>query len=136
MRMACACQGRGDHCGPECESPLGGSIAFIPRPRAGAVDIEDGSGSTLPRWRALETAEFGQLFKTCLDESSPAGRREAAMVVILYGTGLRRAELAGLEVADLDLPGHSILVRKGKRRKQRTVYLSAEGSRLVEPGCR
>jgi integrase len=49
-----------------------------------------------------------------------------------YGTGMRRAELAGLDVADLDLPDGSILVRNGKRRKQRTVYLTPEGSRLVD----
>jgi integrase/recombinase XerD len=97
-----------------------------------AVDIENVSGSALPRGRALETAELGQLFKTCIDESSPAGRRDAAMLAILYGTGMRRAELAGLDVTDLNLPDGSILVRNGKRRKQRTVYLTPEGSQLVK----
>ena len=97
-----------------------------------AVDIENVSGSTLPRGRALETSELGQLFKACIDDSSLAGRRDAAMLAVLYGTGMRRAELAGLDVADLDLADGSILVRNGKRRKQRTVYLTPEGVRLVE----
>jgi integrase len=97
-----------------------------------AVDIENVSGSTLPRGRALETAELSQLFKVCTDDKSPAGRRDAAMLAVLYGTGMRRAELAGLDVTDLDLSEGSILVRNGKRRKQRTCYLSPESGRVVD----
>jgi len=97
-----------------------------------AVDIENVSGSTLPRGRALEQTELGLLFKACLNDSSPAGRRDAAMLAIFYGTGMRRAELAGLDRTDLDLGEGSVLVRNGKRRKQRTCYLSPEASKVVE----
>jgi integrase len=37
---------------------------------------------------------------------------------------MRHAELAGLDVTDLNLSEGSILVRNGKRRNQRTCYLS------------
>jgi integrase/recombinase XerD len=54
------------------------------------------------------------------------------MLAVLYGTGMRRAELAGLDVTDLDLSEGSILVRNGKRRKQRTCYLSPAFCRVVD----
>jgi len=45
---------------------------------------------------------------------------------------MRRAEQAGLDVADLVLADGSILVRNGKRRKQHTVNLTPAGVLLVE----
>jgi site-specific recombinase XerD len=48
------------------------------------------------------------------------GRRDAALVALGYGCGLRREELAGLSVSDLDLLGRRLVVR-GKGNKERVV---------------
>ena len=48
-----------------------------------------------------------------------------------YGTGMRRAELAGLDIGDFDPTECFILVLNGKHRKQRTVYLTPEGCALL-----
>ena len=80
--------------------------------------------------RALAVDEITQLFKTCTADRSPRGARDAAMLAILYGCGLRRGELARLDIEDVDLEDGSILVR-GKRKKQRLVYLTEGGRRYV-----
>lgn len=54
------------------------------------------------------------------------------MLAILYGGGLRRAELCGLDVANFDASGCVITVRSGKGRRDRRVFLSKPACRLVK----
>lgn len=69
--------------------------------------------------RALNTAQVGQLLGVIPDE-------RARVVVLLEGQcGLRRAEVAGVDMADLDLLEGSIRVT-GKGAKTRIVYPSEE----------
>ena len=68
-----------------------------------AIDVPIVRGAVLPRGRALDSGELGELFQACTDDPSAMGRRDAAMLAVFYSTGMRRAELAGLGVADLDL---------------------------------
>ena len=86
--------------------------------------------SRLLSGRALASEEIGKLFGTCAADASPKGARDAALLAVLYGCGLRRGELAGLDVEDFDPEDCSIVVH-GKRNKQRTVYLSGDGCRYV-----
>ena len=39
------------------------------------------------------------------------GRRDRALLELLYGTGLRRGECARLDVSDVDLASSTLLVR-------------------------
>ena len=50
----------------------------------------------------------------------PTKSRDKAMLEMLYSCGLRAAELAGLDVGDIDFPGGVVRVM-GKGRKQRVV---------------
>lgn len=56
-----------------------------------------------------------------------------ATVIVMLGlhTGLRRAELAALDVGDVDLAARTILVRAGKGGHQRLLPLSTEAARVV-----
>lgn len=56
-----------------------------------------------------------------LPDSSPLGRRDKALIEVLYGTGVRISELAALDLDDVDLEGGSVLVRAGKGNKSRMV---------------
>lgn len=47
------------------------------------------------------------------------GLRDRAMLELLYGTGLRRMELAGLNVADIEAERGTLHVRRGKGGKGR-----------------
>jgi site-specific recombinase XerD len=48
-------------------------------------------------------------------------KRDTAIIALLAGSGLRRNELASLEVSDIDLERGCVFVRFGKGRKQRVV---------------
>jgi integrase len=87
---------------------------------AQAVDIHDLKGETLPRGRALEVGELRALFAAC--DSSPAGARDAALLAVCYGGGLRRAEVVALDLSDYDPATGALTVRAGKGRKDRTSY--------------
>jgi integrase len=97
---------------------------------ARAADVANVRAKTLPSGRAVERDEVRALFAACDD--SPAGRRDAAMLAILYGGGLRRAELCGLDVVDFDAGDCVLSVRSGKGRRDRRVFLSAAACKIVK----
>ena len=88
-----------------------------------AVAVENVRAKTQPKGEAVGQDELAALFQVCAKDESPAGRRDAAMFAVLYGGGLRRAELCGLDLADFDPEDCSLTVRAGKGRRDRTVYL-------------
>lgn len=55
------------------------------------------------------------------DKTTALGLRDAALLEVLYGTGLRRNELLGLELADLRHAERELIVREGKGGKNRVV---------------
>ena len=87
-----------------------------------AVAVKAVSGATLPAGRALDGDELTRLVAVCQSDDTPAGVRDAAMLVILYKCGLRRAELAGLDLDDYDRRQGALRIH-GKRNKQRLTYL-------------
>jgi integrase/recombinase XerD len=57
------------------------------------------------------------------DPATPQGLRDRALLETLYATGLRRMELPGVGVYDVDLPRGLLWVRQGKGGRQRVVPL-------------
>jgi site-specific recombinase XerD len=86
-----------------------------------AVDLPSIAGTTLPAGRALSLGEMAALLAVCSADPSPAGARDAALIAL---PGLRRAEMAALHLADYNSAARSIVVRHGKGRKARLVYLA------------
>ncbi len=89
-------------------------------------------GERLPAGRAVVVGELRALLRACAEDRGPAARRDAALVGVLYGSGLRRAEAAALDLSDLDLAAGSLAVRHGKGNKARQVYLASGGAELLE----
>jgi integrase/recombinase XerC len=56
------------------------------------------------------------------DKTEPAGMRDALLLELMYGTGVRVSELTGLNLSDIDLRGMRIRVR-GKGKKERVIPL-------------
>lgn len=89
----------------------------------GAKDIEPVKGSTAPTGRELGDGEVRALFEACAADPSPAGARDAALLAVLFGAGLRRSEATALDVGDYDPSENKLTVREGKGRKARITYL-------------
>lgn len=79
-------------------------------------------GSRLPAGRSLASGELKVLLDACYSDETPAGVRDGAIIAILYGSGLRRAEIAGLDVEDYNGTSGALKVR-GKGNKERLVYV-------------
>jgi integrase/recombinase XerD len=75
----------------------------------------------LPR-NVLTVAEVAQILNACDDgDSLGLGIRDRAILETLYSTGMRRAELCGLDLADIDTERGTVLIRQGKGKKDRMV---------------
>lgn len=92
-----------------------------------AVDLKPIKGQKVAQaesGRHLDSGEIRGLMDACNDSTS-AGTRDAAIIAIGYGCGLRRSEIAGIELADYDSENESIKIRNGKGNKERIAYLPA-----------
>jgi integrase len=85
---------------------------------------------TIPAGQELTAGEIAALLAACEGDGGPAGPRDAALIGLLYGSGLRRAEVVSLDAGDYD-PATSRLVAKGKGNKEMKRWV---GLRLG--GCR
>lgn len=98
---------------------------------ARAADIAPVRGQLPPRGRALKEAELEALFKGCQTDRTTAGVRDAAILGLLYGLGLRRSELVRLDVADFD-SREGVLTIRGKGNEARTAYVVEEARTVLE----
>lgn len=82
-------------------------------------------------FRILTDAQVEQLF-ACrhLSEKGPQAIRNRALVALMFDTGIRLSEAAGLTSEALDLPNTQILVR-GKGNKERRVPFSTGVAELI-----
>lgn len=70
-----------------------------------------------PATPVLSADDLKRLLETCAKQTF-TGRRDAAIIMVLADGGLRLAELAGLRLVDLDLPGRILYVAgKGTARR-------------------
>lgn len=96
-----------------------------------AVDLKSVEGSRLPRGHHIPDRSLAAALAVCDADPSPAGRRDAALLAVLYTTGARRGEIAGLAVGDYDPAERSLRVR-GKRDKERLVYVTVEAAMRLD----
>jgi site-specific recombinase XerD len=97
-----------------------------------SIDVKGVKGQRELRGRAVSRAELTTLFAVCAkDLNQLAGVRDAAILALLYGAGLRRAEAAGLEVSDFKPRDRSLRVR-GKGNKQRIAYIPSGTQAALE----
>src|SRR5206468_4247985 len=86
---------------------------------------------TLPQH--LDRVEIGQLFTEAERRAKAGGFTEArdlAMLELFYSTGIRLAELAGLNEQDVDLISDQVKVR-GKGKKERLVPVGSPAGRAL-----
>jgi site-specific recombinase XerD len=97
-------------------------------PLAGAVPtVATWRWSDLPRF--LEPEQVHQLLHCC-EQSSPHGERDYAVLLLLARLGLRAAEVAHLNLEDLDWNAGEILIR-GKSSREERLPLPPEVGRAL-----
>lgn len=85
-----------------------------------AVDLRPIKAKRLPAGRYLEADEVTRLIKSCQSDR-PLDLRDAAMLAILYGTGIRRQEVVNLDLSDIDMDKQQLKIRRGKGDRDREV---------------
>ncbi len=86
-------------------------------------DVRSLPGSALPAGRSLSKGELKALMDVC-SNGTPMSARDAAVIALGYGAGLRRTEIASIALEDLRPEGEGLVVRVlGKGAKERLVYL-------------
>ncbi len=96
-----------------------------------AVDLKGIKSTQLLRGRALIEAEISALLSVCIDDPTPKGVRDAAMISILMA-GLRRSEVVNLDVSDFDPKTGGLTILRGKGMKDRMTYLLQGASAAIE----
>ena len=104
--------------------------------RRGHILRDPAAELSLPRLRPLPRAALNltqaRRLMSAPDRSTALGRRDRAILELLYGTGIRLSECSRLDLGDLDLSEGLVLVRDGKGRKDR--YVPVAGRATVAVG--
>ncbi len=79
-------------------------------------------GNRIPKGRALEGEEISSIFEHLDQVNDVLAVRDAAIISLMLGAGLRRSEVVALDLSHL-LDRDMSLIVKGKGNKQRQVYL-------------
>jgi site-specific recombinase XerD len=110
------------------EARLRGMIETNPANEVRGFTTEDESPRT-----ALTELQCRQMLES-IDQSTPKGKRDYALLSLLIKTGIRRAEVVELKVKDQGMDGgHYILtIRHGKGDKRRTVKLQPSLHRAIQ----
>jgi integrase/recombinase XerD len=78
--------------------------------------------------KAVLTAEEAEAVLAVPDLTDPLGVRDRAILEVFYSTGMRRMEMATLNLFDLDSERGTLIVRQGKGKKDRMIPI---GERAV-----
>lgn len=82
------------------------------------------SGSRLVKGKNIRRTLIRELMEVCAADPRPQGRRDAAIIAILYGSGMRKTESVNLDLAHIDFAERSLRVL-GKGNKQLIKYAPA-----------
>jgi site-specific recombinase XerD len=88
-----------------------------------AVDLKGVRGQTVPKGRALSVGEVTALALACHQDTGGTGRRDAALLALLWSTGMRRQEAVRLDLEDYNHQTGELKVH-GKGNKTRLVYIA------------
>lgn len=96
-----------------------------------AVDLPAVHGGPARPVRSLSAEELRALVAACDRDPGPAGARDAALLALLFGAGLRRSEVVALDIEDYDRAAGTLRVDGGRRRPRR-LTANREGRAALE----
>jgi integrase/recombinase XerD len=113
-------------------SAIRGLHALLVREKLAALDATDEIEAPRPGRKLPSLLSRDEVLAVLAqpDPRRPAGRRDRAMLELLYATGLRVSELVGLELNDVNLETR-VLIARGKGSKERLVPVGAPAAEAV-----
>ncbi|CAH7177809.1 Tyr recombinase domain-containing protein [Vibrio chagasii] len=87
--------------------------------------IKPQAGKRLPKGREVESTEIRSFIQSCLDFGQTKNLRDAAIICVMRGCGLRREEVVTLKKSNLCLETRRIRII-GKRNKERELAIPSE----------
>jgi integrase/recombinase XerD len=105
--------------------------------RRGEIPANPAADLDLPRRlkrlpQSVMTAAEAERVLAGADLSSAVGLRDRAMMELLYATGIRRAEIARLELGDIDAERAVVMIRLGKWGKDRLIPIGERALHWVQ----
>lgn len=104
--------------------------------RVGVILDDPTRELVLPSWRKLPRAVLNQTHARklvgCPDPTTARGKRDRAILELLYGTAIRVGECDRLDVRDLDRSRSQLHIRQGKGRKDRVVPVVGRAQGALE----
>jgi len=85
------------------------------------VSVKGSRGSRLGKGRALSSLETSRLVSNCDNSGTASGVRDAAIIALGIGCGLRRNEIASMRLSQVRVEDRSISIL-GKGNKERRVF--------------
>ena len=96
------------------------------------VDLPPIRGASPRRTVALRAEDFDRIARICAADATTSGARDEALLGLLRGSSLRRAEAVALDLADYDPAAGSITLRGPTRGATRRLATPAAARRALE----
>ncbi len=96
-----------------------------------AMMVESLTAEPEPAGRVLTREEIHSLLQACIEDPSPAGARDAAMIALWAVAGPRRAEIVNLDLRDYDSRTGAVRIRSGRGQTGRTIYVANGAQRAM-----
>lgn len=93
-----------------------------------ARDVGTVKGQTIPAGRDLGAGEIAALIDGCAQDPTAAGARDAAIIALMYATGIRRASVVTLDMSDYDTDIHTVHVRTAKGHNDYLAHIAQDGA--------
>jgi site-specific recombinase XerD len=104
--------------------------------RQGVILQDPTLNLVLPSWKKLPRAVLNQAHARRLianpDTLTARGKRDRAVLELLYGAAIRVGECERLDLKDLDLARGQLMIRSGKGRKDRVVPLVGRAAAALD----
>ena len=94
-------------------------------------DIKRVRGKRLPSGRSLSTQEIKKLYRACIQDNSPAGKRDYAIIAVMLATGIRRSEVIAIDVDDYNTRSGLLNIQSGKGNKQRLLPVGKKATQAI-----
>ncbi|MDH5571723.1 MAG: site-specific integrase [Gammaproteobacteria bacterium] len=85
----------------------------------------------LPVGRELKRSELKRMLACCKRDNDALGIRDAAIIGLMVSTGLRRSEVASLNIEDYSVKDGSLIVQQGKGNRQRMTFITPHAKKLM-----